>query len=147
MRCRWNYFARINTFSLVISVVTVAISLIRMILILGDILQYWQNCKSLELPCVTQSLGLAHFHVIIILVTDQVIICQSITTVYAGLFPLIRDLNDLVLLLTRNDHDLTRSDVGPVDTIGLHYSCSVIINYQDFLSERWAIKPRISSLY
>ena len=137
MRCRWNYFARINTLSLVISVVTVAISLIWMILILDDITRYWQNCKSFELLCVNLSLGLAHFHIIIIIITDQVVISQDVTTVYDGLLPVVRDLNDLVLLVRRNHHDLTRGDVGPVDPIGLHYGCSVIIHYRDFQSEMW----------
>ena len=146
MRHSWGYLARINTFSLLISVVTVAISLIWMILILDDILRYWQNCKSLQLLCITQSLGLAHFHIIIILITDQLVISQHITAVYAGLLPVIRDINNAVLLITGNHHDLAGGDVGPEDPVGLHDSGPTIINYHD-QSEMWTIKSRMSNLY
>ena len=115
-----------------------------MILILDDILRYWQNCKSLEPLGVTKSLSLAHFHVIVILITDKFIISQHIAAVNAGLCSLIGYLNDIVLLITRNDHDLTGRDVDPVHPVGLHDSCpiirNIIINYHDQQSEMWTIQ-------
>ena len=67
-------FAGIDTFFLISSVVTVAISLIWIILILDDILRYRQNCKSLKLLPVTDSPGVAPHHVVIVVITDQLIL-------------------------------------------------------------------------
>ena len=100
---------------------TVAISLIWIILILDDILQYWQDCKSLKLLSVTDSSAVTPLHIMIIIITDQFIISQHVTTVHYNLFlgrPLVGSaVNKVVLSITRNDQDLAGGDVGPVDTI------------------------------
>ena len=118
-----SYLARINTFILITSIVTVAISLIWIILILDDILQYWQNCKSLKLLSVTDSSAIARLHIIIIFITDQLIISQHITAVHHNLFlltlfpSLVCDVYEVILFMTRNHQDLAGGDVCPVDTV------------------------------